>query len=81
MQAEQIAKAEYERRKRESKTPSIGQIEAALLLADVHLQRKELDAARTLLDEASRVLKPGQNNDSVLMQSVRQRLAVLDTVP
>ena len=81
VQAEQIAKAEYERRKRESKTPSIGQIEAALLLADVHLQRKELDAARTLLNEATRILKPGQNNDSVLMQSVRQRLAVLDNVP
>ncbi|MBL8817466.1 MAG: protein kinase [Planctomyces sp.] len=72
--AEQIAVAEYERTKAESKTPSIGQIEAILLRADICLRRQEPERAHELLNEATQILKPGQNTGSVLLEQVNQRL-------
>lgn len=61
----------------ESKTPSIGQIEATLLQMDVHLARNENGQARQLRDEASAILRPGDNVESELSKAVNERLARL----
>lgn len=75
--AKQIALEEYSKKKGEANTPSTGQIEATLLLIDVHLAKNEKDAARSLILEAMQVLRPDKNESSILLQSVMERFAIL----
>ncbi len=77
--AQQIADQEYQRKKADSLLPSTGQIEAALLLADIHLARKEYDQADKLLAECLAILRPDINIDSVLLQSVRTRQTAVES--
>lgn len=71
--ARAIALQEYQRTKSESKSPSIGQIEAALLLIDVHLLRGEYSQAKELISESLQILRPDQNTSSILLDAVKQR--------
>lgn len=75
--AQSIAVQEYQRTKSESKSPSIGQIEAALLLIDVHLRRGEYSQASELLNESLQILRPDQNTSSILLDAVKQRQQTL----
>lgn len=75
--AQYIAIQEYHRTKSESKSPSIGQIEAALLLVDIHLRRGEYSQAEELLNESLQILRPDQNTSSILLDAVKQRQQTL----
>lgn len=75
--AQKIAEEEYHRKKAESLLPSTGQIEAALLLVDIHLAKSEYDLADQLLRESLQILRPDINNDSELLRAVTKRQSTL----
>lgn len=77
-EAERIAREDLEDRKKESRQPSIIQVEAMQTLAAIHARQGDLDSAKNLLNEAMTILRPSENPTSIMLKSVQRDLEKLE---